>query len=171
MDRLREIEGNAARALEFTVLTAARTSETLLARRSEIDIKTRMWIVPAKRMKARKDHRVPLCDKAMGIIEAMPADAKYLFPGTQQDKPMVKSAMLTVLDRMGIRDQATTHGFRSAFTDWASEEGDYKKELIDLATAHAVSDQVDAAYRRGTMLAKRHGLMADWERFCNGSEQ
>jgi integrase len=169
MERLRKIEGNAARALEFTVLTAARTSEALLAKRSEIDVRARMWIVPASRMKKRREHRVPLCDRAIAIFKAMPSRSEYLFPGTRAGRPLSKDAMSELLKAMGLSEEmVTTHGFRSTFEDWAAELGDYPEELRKLALAHAVSDKTDAAYRRGTMLAKRHQLMADWERFCNG---
>jgi integrase len=167
MKRLRKIEGNAARALEFTVLTAGRTSETLMAKRSEIDLKARMWTVPAGRMKKRKEHRVPLCDRAVAIIKATSGD--YLFPGTRPGRPLSKDAMSELLKTMGISpNDVTTHGFRSTFTDWAAETTHYPKELRDLATAHKIGDQVEAAYRRGDMLAKRHALMRDWERYCNG---
>ena len=158
------LKATAARALEFTVLTAGRTSETLLAKRSEIDLKARMWTVPAGRMKKRKEHRVPLCDRAVAIIKATSGD--YLFPGTRPGRPLSKDAMSELLKTMGISaDDVTMHGFRSTFTDWAAETTHYPKELRDLATAHKIGDQVEAAYRRGDMLAKRHALMADWERF------
>jgi integrase len=169
VEKLRAIEGNAARALEFTVLTAARTSETLLAKRSEIDLKARMWIVPAKRMKARKDHRVPLCDRAIAILRKLPQDSDWVFPGAKEGKPLSHGAMLDLLRKMGgYSDDDTVHGFRSTFTDWVTETTDYKTEVRKMATAHAVSDETEAAYRRGDMLAKRHALMADWERYCGG---
>jgi integrase len=165
MDKLRRIEGNAARALEYTILTAARTSETLFAKRSEIDLKARMWIVPAARMKARKEHRVPLSDSAVAIIKAMPADSEYLFPGTRKGKHMSKTAMSDLLASMGTSE--TTHGFRSTFRDWGAEERDFPNELLEVAIGHKVSNRVEAAYRRGDQLQKRHALMADWEAYCN----
>jgi len=125
-----------------------------------------MWIVPAARMKARKEHRVPLSHSAIAIINAMPADAEYLFPGTRPGKHMSKTAMSDLLESMGITE--TTHGFRSTFRDWGAEERDYPNELLEVAIGHKVANRVEAAYRRGDMLAKRHELMRDWERFCNG---
>ena len=167
MAKLRQQEGIAARALEFTILTAARTSEVLLAKRTEVDRKARMWIVPAERMKARKEHRVPLCDAAMGIIDAMRGNSEFIFPGAKRGGPMSNMAMTMLLDRMGVRPQATTHGFRSAFRDWGAEATRYPNEQLEMAIAHTVSNKVEAAYRRGDLLNKRHKLMADWEAFCN----
>lgn len=167
MRELRKQSGTAARALEFTILTAARTSEVLGAKRSEIDRKARMWLVPAERMKGRREHRVPLSDAALAIVDAAP-NGEYLFPGAKRGKPLSNMAMTMLLDRMGIRDQVTTHGFRSTFRDWGSEATDYPNELLEMAIAHTVGDKVEAAYRRGDMLAKRHRLMADWQSFCNG---
>jgi integrase len=167
MEKLRAVEGTAARALEFTILTAGRTSEVLGAKRSEIDIAARMWTVPASRMKARREHRVPLSESAIAIVEAMPAEFEYLFPGARAGKPLSNMAMQMTLRRMGLADQAVTHGFRSTFRDWGSETGDYPNELLEMAIAHTVSNKVEAAYRRGDLLKKRHQLMADWERFCS----
>jgi integrase len=165
---LRDQDGIAPRALEFAILTAARTSEVIGATRSEIDLEARMWTVPAERMKGRRIHRVPLCDSAIRIIKAMPADGEFLFPGGKPGKPLSNMALLKTLERMGVRDDAVTHGFRSAFRDWGSEVGNYPNELLEMAIAHAVSDKVEAAYRRGDLLKKRHQLMADWDAFCSG---
>jgi integrase len=167
MRKLRTVTGTAARALEFTILTAGRSSEILNAKRSEIDLDSRMWIVPAARMKGRREHRVPLCKSAIDIIEAMPADSEFIFPGARKGKPLSNMAMLKTLERMGVRDQVVTHGFRSAFRDWGAETGDYPNELLEMAIAHNIDNKVEAAYRRGDLLKKRHQLMADWERFCN----
>jgi integrase len=167
MKKLRGMDGTAARALEYTILTAGRTSEIIGAKRSEIDLKARMWTVPAERMKARKAHRVPLCDSALAIVKAMPADSEYLFPGRKNGMPLSNMAMLKTLERMGVRDQVVTHGFRSTFRDWGSETGDYANELLEMAIAHTVSNKVEAAYRRGDLLKKRHQLMADWDAYCN----
>ena len=167
MKRLRDVEGTAARALEFTILTAARTSEVLLAKQSEIDLAARMWTVPAPRMKARREHRVPLSNSAIAILKAMPANSEYLFPGARHGRSLSNMAMQMTLRRMGLAQRAVTHGFRSTFRDWGSEAGDYPNELLEMAIAHTVSNKVEAAYRRGDLLKKRHQLMADWERFCN----
>jgi integrase len=167
MATLRDQGGIAARALEFTVLTAGRTSEVIGAKRSEIDRAGRMWIIPGERMKSRREHRVALSDAAFAIIDAAP-EGEYLFPGRKPNKPMSNMAMLNLLGRMGIRDQVTTHGFHSAFRDWGSEMTDYPNELLKMAIAHTIDSKVEAAYRRGDLLQKRHKLMADWEAFCGG---
>jgi integrase len=167
MGKLREQVGIGARALEFAILTAARASEVLHAKRSEIDRAGRMWVVPKGRMKMRREHRVPLCDSALKIIDALPRNGDYLFPGYKAGRPLDLKTLSRVLKTMGVRDTATAHGFRSSFRDWGAEEGDYPNELLEMAIAHAVSDKVEAAYRRGNMLAKRHQLMADWEAYCN----
>jgi integrase len=168
MKKLRAVEGRAARALEFTVLCAARTSEVRLAKRSEIDLKARMWIVPAERMKGKKEHRVPLSDSGVAIIEALPNGGDYLFPSIRKkESPLGDTAMLEILDKMEVRDQVVTHGFRSTFDDWAHETTSYPSHVIEMALAHKISDKVEAAYRRGDLLEKRVALMADWARFCN----
>jgi integrase len=169
MRRLRQQAGTAARALEFTILTAGRTNEIIGAKKSEIDRAARMWTVPAKRMKGRREHRVPLCDGALAIIDAAPA-GEYLFPGAANPrKPLPYMTMMALLDRMGIRGQITTHGFRSTFRDWGGETTDYPSEMLELAIAHQINSKTEAAYRRGSMLAKRHKLMADWQAFCDGT--
>jgi integrase len=167
MAKLRAIDDTAARGMEFAILTAARISEALGARRSEIDRKARMWVIPAARMKTRKEHRVPLSDAALSIIDAAPKGGDYLFPRPQGNKPLSETRVRALFQRLGISG-ITRHGFRSSFRDWAAELGNYPNELLEMALAHAVGDRVEAAYRRGDMLRKRHQLMADWERFCNG---
>jgi integrase len=162
--QLRTMQSTAARALEFTVLTACRTNEVLGARRSEIDLQAQMWVVPASRMKARKEHRVPLSDSAIAIIKGMP-ERDYVFAG-KSGKPLSNMAMLKVLGRMGA-SFVTIHGFRSAFRDWGAETGNYPNEVLEIALAHTIGNKAEAAYRRGDLLKKRHKLMADWERFCN----
>jgi integrase len=165
MRKLRQQPGTVARALEFAVLTAGRASEILGAKRSEIDREARMWTVPAERMKARRAHRVPLCDGALAIVDAAPP-GEYLFPG-KRGEPLNGSTMFYLLDRMGMRDQITTHGFRSTFRDWASETTNYPNEMLEMAIAHTIGDKAEAAYRRGDLLAKRHALMAEWLQFCD----
>jgi integrase len=166
MGKLRRQDGVGARALEFVILMAARASEVLYAKRSEIDRAARMWIVPAERMKMRREHRQPLSDRAIAILDALPQDSEYLFPGFRKGKTLDDKALPRVLETMG--SAVTVHGFRSAFRDWGAEEGNYPNELLELALAHAIGDRVEAAYRRGAMLSKRHELMRDWERYCNG---
>jgi integrase len=164
---LRKQDGIGARALEFTILTAARTKEVLHAKRSEIDREGRVWIVPKEHTKMRREHRVPLCDSALKIIDTLPQDSEYLFPGFRKGKPLDRKILPRVLEAMGVKDSGTVHGFRSTFRDWAAEVGDYPNELLELAIAHAVGDRVEAAYRRGSQLQKRHDLMRDWEKYCN----
>ena len=163
--KLRAQDGIAARALEFTILTAARTGETIGARRSETDTKNKIWIVPAERMKAGKEHRVPLSDRAIEILESVSDDAggreSFVFPGRGLGEPLSNMAMLKLLQRMG-RDDLTVHGFRSTFRDWAAEKTNFPNEVIEMALAHAIDDKTEAAYRRGDLFEKRRRLMEAW---------
>jgi integrase len=167
MSALREQEGVGAQALEFTILTAVRTGETIGARRSEINFAECVWTIPPERMKAGREHRVPLSDRAMEIIADMPQEkgSDYLFPGMKAKAPLSNMSLLAVLKRMG-RDDLTVHGFRSTFRDWAAEMTAYPRELAEAALAHIVKDKTEAAYQRGTMLEKRRRLMADWAKFA-----
>ena len=165
MAHLRDREGMSARALEFTILTAARTSEAIEAKWSEFDLSEKLWTVPAERMKAQKEHRVPLCARALEILEALPREGEYVFPGARLGRPLSNMAMLELV--RGMRGQgATVHGFRSSFRDWAAEQTSYPTEMAEMALAHTVGDKVEAAYRRGDMLEKRRRLMADWAAYC-----
>jgi integrase len=170
MRKLRAADGTAERALEFAILTAARSSEVLGASWAEIDREARVWAVPRGSMKMRRPHRQPLSDRAMAILNDLSVNvsdkAAPIFPGERKGKPLDHKALQRVLERMKV--DATVHGFRSAFRDWGAEIGDYPNELMELALAHAVGNKVEAAYRRGDMLAKRRELMADWESFCLG---
>jgi integrase len=165
MKNLRAIDSTAARALEFTILTAVRISEALGAKRSEVDRKGRIWVIPPVRMKARKEHRVPLSVASLAIIDAAPK-GDYLFTGAN-GKPLTETAVRVVFRRLGVSGKITRHGFRSSFRDWAAETTHYPNEVLEMALAHKVSDKTEAAYRRGDLLAKRHALMRDWARFCN----
>jgi integrase len=162
---LRNKDDISAKALEFTILTVARTGETIDAVPAEIDLKQKIWIVPPDRMKAGKEHRVPLSDRAVEIIESVKHNQKFLFPGAKIDHPLSTMAMLEMLRGM-VGDGSTVHGFRSSFMDWGHEITDYPKEMLDIALAHTVSDKVEAAYRRGDMFEKRRALMADWAAYC-----
>jgi integrase len=166
---LREQEGVAARALEFLILTASRTGEVISARWDEVDLGAKMWTVPAARMKAGREHRVPLSERAMAIVEEMKAARfdgnEYVFPGGRARRPLSNMAMLKLLERMG-RDDLTAHGFRSSFRDWAAEQTHFPTEVVEMALAHTVSDKVEAAYRRGDMVQKRRDLMEAWARYC-----
>jgi integrase len=166
---LRQQEGVAARALEFLILTAARTGEVIAARWNEFDLAEKVWTVPADRMKAGKEHRVPLSAAAVAIIEQMQAtrvaDQQFVFPGGKLGKPLSNMAMLKLLQRMG-RGELTAHGFRSSFRDWAAERTNFPREVAEMALAHTVGDKVEAAYRRGDLFAKRRRLMEEWARHC-----
>jgi len=153
--------------LEFTILNASRTSEVLLAKREEID--GDIWTIPAARMKARKEHRVPLCRRSLELIEianSFDKDSVYVF--SRRGKHLSGMAMLMLLRR--IRPSMTVHGFRSCFRDWVSEETLHSPEVAEMALAHTVKDKVEAAYRRGDLFLRRKILMQDWENFCTTGE-
>lgn len=168
---LRKRPALAARALEFTILTAARSGETFGARWSEIDRKEWIWTVPAERMKAGREHRVPLSPPARALLERL-AEAgatlpdAYVFPGNKKDRPLSVMAMEMLLRRMN--SPVTVHGFRSAFRDWCYEETDFVREIAEAALAHVVGDETERAYRRGDALKKRRALMEAWATFCAG---
>jgi integrase len=155
-----------ARGLEFLILTAARTSEVIGLRSPEIDFERRLWTVPAERMKAAREHRVPLSDRALAILADMAAArrSEFVFPGEKPGKPLSIMAFDMTLRRMGV--EATVHGFRSTFRDWASERTSFPHEVCEMALAHAISNKSEAAYRRGDLLEKRRQLMAAWARYC-----
>jgi integrase len=167
MTDLRRRTGVSARALEFAVLTAARTGEVLGAEWGEIDLKRRVWMVPAHRMKALRDHRVHLCDRAIEILGEMRklGHEGFVFPGTKRDKPLSNMVMLQLLRRMG-RGDLTVHGFRSTFRDWCAEQTTHPSEVAEMALAHTVGDKVEAAYRRGDMFDRRRQLADEWAAFC-----
>jgi integrase len=167
MELLSKREGVSARALEFTILTATRSGETRGARWEEIDFEKSLWIIPAIRMKAEKEHRIPLCDKAMSILEAMKetSTCEYIFESQTKKGCMLSDMTLTsVLKRMKYND-ITVHGFRSTFRDWAGETTPFPREIIEHALAHQLKDPSEAAYARGTLLNKRKSLMNEWEKF------
>jgi integrase len=172
---LRQVEGLAALALEFTILTAARAGETLGARWSEIDLAAKLWTVPAAQMKGNKEHRVPLSGRAVAILKELAqlremsgegdGATAFLFPGRSRRRPLSDTAMRTVLRRMG-RGDLTVHGFRSTFRDWAAERTSFANHVVEAALAHAIGDKVEAAYRRGDLFEKRRRLMEAWATFC-----
>lgn len=170
MADLRMREGIGARALEFAILTAARSGEARGATWGELDLDAALWTVPACRMKARKQHRVPLAGRALAILRDMRAlsdgePGSLIFPGMKPGKPLSDMSLTAVLRRMG-RDDCTTHGFRSAFRDWAAESTGFPREVAEQALAHAIGDKVEAAYRRGDLIEKRGRLMEAWAGFC-----
>lgn len=158
---LRSREGMAARALEFTILTAARTGETLGAKWPEIDLIGKVWTVPAERMKAGVEHQVPLSARAIEVLKALSTDTEYVFPGSNPKAPLSNMSMLAVLKRMK-RSDLTVHGFRSTFRDWAAETTEYPNELVEMALAHTIRNKAEAAYRRGNLLERRRALMEAW---------
>ncbi len=165
MSELRAREGIAARALEVAILTATRTSETVRAEWSEINMLEAVWTIPAERMKGDREHRVPLSDRVIEILGALQREDEWVFPGAKKGTPLSKVAMLRMLKHMG-RTNITIHGFRSSFRDWTSETTGYPAHVAEMALAHAVSDQVEAAYRRGDLFKKCRRLMADWAKYC-----
>lgn len=167
MSELRERESISARALEFAILTAARTGEVIGARWSEMDLEAGAWTIPAERMKAHKEHRVPLADRAIEILKKLPRErgSPFVFPGGKAKTPLSNMALLEML--RGIRKGVTVHGFRSAFKDWATEATNHPNIVSEAALAHAIPDKVEAAYRRGELFEKRKRLMAAWASYCS----
>ncbi len=161
-------QATAAAALELTVLTAARSGETLLAKKTEFDIDRAVWTVPPARMKAGREHRVPLSRRALRIVKQAMADypdSDFLFPGQKPGKPLSAMALEMMLRRMKVKD-ATVHGFRSSFRDWASECTNFSNEVCEAALAHVIKDKAEAAYRRGDLFEKRRKLMEAWAVYC-----
>jgi integrase len=164
--KLRKRDGAAARALEFAVLTAARSGEVLNARWGEFDLNGAIWTVPAERMKAGKEYRVPLSPRALKIIKDMAhhQNSKFVFCN-QPDGSLSEKALYKTLRRMKV-ESATPHGFRSAFRDWAAERTNFQNHVVEMALAHTIGDKVEAAYRRGDLFDKRRRLMQQWATFC-----
>ena len=166
MEDLRGRSAVAARALEFTILTATRTSEVLGAQWDEIDLGKKIWTIPAARMKGGREHRIPLSPRAIEIVEAMyePGGEGHVFPGPKPRKPLSTMAMAMLLRRMA--SNATVHGFRSTFRDWASETTGFPHEVCEMALAHTIGNKAEAAYRRGDLFDKRRKLMEAWASYC-----
>jgi integrase len=167
MSSLKAREATAARALEFAVLTAARSNEVLGARWDEFDLERAIWTVPGSRMKGGREHRVPLSPQALGIARAMHEAriSDFVFPGQKPGKPLGVMSLTQVLRRMKV-DGITVHGFRSAFRDWAAECTHASNEVCEAALAHAIGNRVEAAYRRGDLFDKRRALMDAWAAWC-----
>ncbi len=173
MENLRCQGGIGAEALEFLILTAARTGEVIGAMTTEIEIPNGIWTVPAGRTKSGREHRVPLSPQALQLLarkgltaENSALEATLVFPGGKSGRPLSTAAMSSVLKRME-RENITVHGFRSTFRDWCDECTDYPNEVAEMALAHVISDQTEAAYRRGDLFEKRRRLMTDWADFCS----
>jgi integrase len=164
---LRQEAGIGARALEFAILTAARSGEVRGATWSEVDLPSKVWTIPAERMKAKREHRVPLSAAAVTLLKAQPKGegADLIFPSTK-GKPLSDMTLLAVLRRMKV--EAVPHGFRSTFRDWAAERTHYPNEMAEAALAHVIESKTEAAYRRGDLFDKRRQMMTDWADFCAG---
>lgn len=180
MAAVRSTSGAGARALEFAILTAARSGEVRLATWSEINMDARLWTVPAEHMKMRREHRVPLSSAAVALLDSMPRieGSPYLFQGMRDGRPVSDMTLTAVIRRLNegengqkwidpkTGDQVVPHGFRSTFNDWAAEVTMHPKELADMALAHKIDNKVEAAYRRGDMFEKRREIMEDWAAWC-----
>jgi integrase len=178
MKRLRATRGLGPRALEFLILTAARSGEVRGASWGELDLDAALWTVPKGRMKAARPHRVPLSMPAMSLLEDLRNEAEalaedgnvspsaFLFPGTRPGRSLSDGTLERVLDRMKVA--VTPHGFRSSFRDWAGDMTDHPREVVEAALAHAVGDETERAYRRSDAIEKRRGLMEAWGRYCGG---
>lgn len=166
MSELRDMDSISARALEFTILNASRTGEVIGAKWSEIDLAAKVWTIPPARMKASREHRVPLSERAVKILDALPreVESEFVFPGARKGRGLSNMAMLELL--RGMRDGITVHGMRSSFRDWAGEATNFPRDLAEAALAHVLSDKTEAAYRRGDALEKRRKLMIAWAGYC-----
>jgi len=165
MKALRERDAVAARALEFTILTAARTVDTLGATWREVNLVAKTWIIPKKRMQADIEHKIPLSDRALEIVKEMAAIefSDFIFAGVRGG--LSNMAMLRVLARLG-RSDLTVFGFRSTFRNWAAERTAYSNHVVETALAWGISDKVEAPYRQRDQFVKRAGLMNDWAEYC-----
>jgi integrase len=183
MRALRQVDGIAARALEFVVLTAVRSGEARLAKWKEIDLEAGVWVVPASRMKAGKEHRVPLSPRAVALLEALPRlkGVEFVFPGRRVDAALSDMTLTAVIRRMNAGSaepswvdregrEVVPHGFRSTFRDWAAERTAFPREVAEQALAHTLSDAVEAAYRRSDLFDKRRALMDAWAAYCDAPE-
>lgn len=172
MSGLARNESVSALALRFLILTATRTSEVLQAQWLEIDQDTAIWTIPANRMKTRREHRVPLADAAMAVLEALPSieGNPYLFPGARYGRPLSNMALLQLMRGMGYgvegsRGDYVPHGFRSSFRDWSGEVSSFPRDVAEMALAHVIENKVEAAYRRGDLFEKRRKMMGAWAGF------
>jgi integrase len=169
MKRLRKREGISARALEWTILTARRTGDVRGAVWSEIDLHEKLWVIPAARLKGKigrreNDHVVPLSERAIAILNGLPREGDFVFPGNKAGKGLADMVLADFLREMDAT--ATVHGFRSTFRDWAAEQTSYPHELAEMALAHVIDTKTERAYRRGDMREKRRRMMRDWSEFC-----
>lgn len=169
---LRKREAMAALALEFCILTAARSGEVFGLRWAEVDFSKCVWTVPGERMKTGRPHRVPLTDRALAIlkkVEALNSDSEFVFFGQAAGRPLSSMAMEMILRRMKVTD-ATVHGFRSSFRDWAGNVSHFPREVAEAALAHVIGDKSEQAYRRSDALEKRRELMTAWQAWCDSAQ-
>jgi integrase len=165
MVELRAKDTQAAKALELQILTATRPGEVAGARWEEIDLQARLWTIPASRMKAEKEHEIPLSDAAVRLLKQLPRVSDYVFPGGRSlMKPQSTAAAMKLIK--DLRPGITAHGMRSAFRDWAGEKTAYPREMIEHALAHQLKDKAEASYQRGTLMPKRARLMTAWATYC-----
>lgn len=174
---MRELDENksiSSLALQLLILTATRSSEVLLARRSEFEINAGIWVIPAERMKAQREHRVPLSAQALAIVKAIPEEKgnPYLFPGARRGRPLSNMALLQLMRGMGYGVKGTRapyvpHGFRSSFRDWTGEVSNFPRDVAEMALAHAIESKVEAAYRRGDLFEKRRKMMQEWANYIS----
>lgn len=174
MEELEQNDSISAKALRFLILTATRTSEVLQAQWKEIGQEEGMWIIPAERMKARREHRVPLSEKAVSILNSLPQidNNPFVFPGFRQGRPLSNMALLQLMRGMGFssegeREIYVPHGFRSSFRDWSGEVSSFPRDVAEMALAHAIENKVEAAYRRGDLFEKRRQMMQAWANYLN----
>jgi integrase len=168
MSELRRLDSVAARALEFLILTAARTGEVIGARWEEIDFDGGTWVIPGHRMKAGREHRVPLSPATIELLHKLPkeADNPHVFIGHRAGAGLSRMALRYIMRRLGQSDVVTIHGFRSSFSNWAHEQTAHSAHTIELSLGHNVGSEVERAYRRTDMLAKRRQLIEAWSRYC-----
>lgn len=159
-----------ALAFEFMIMTAARTGEVLGAKWSEIDLDAKLWTIPGTRMKAGQEHRVPLSERCVAILRSakdLAGGSHFVFPGANPNKPLSNMVFLMTLRRLKV--EATAHGFRSAFRDWASEKTNFPRDVCEMALAHTIANKVEAAYRRGDLFEKRRDLMDAWASYVSNT--
>lgn len=173
MSELRGMDSVSALALQLLILTATRTSEALLAQWSEVDLEAAVWTIPAERMKARREHRVPLSKAAVAVLEAVPHidGNRYIFPGARHGRPLSNMALLQLMRGMGHgvngnKSDAVPHGFRSSFRDWSGEVSSFPRDVCEQALAHVIPNAAERAYRRGTLFEKRRKMMEAWAQWC-----
>lgn len=166
---VRGMETTGAQALRFLLLTAARTNEVLGARWDEVDLDERIWTVPAERMKAKREWRVPLSDEAVALLRSLPRKGPLIFPGTRKRQALSNGTMTKVLRTTRPNSDFDVHGFRSSHRDWAAEQTDYPREIAEMALAHDVGSDVERAYRRSDLIERRRALAQDWADFLAGT--